>query len=57
MCSDQGNLLLRLIAKAERKMAEIYVERETFPNGQSYNSLCDSRLIGRVEWNWADEDV
>ena len=54
---DQGRLLLDLIAKAERGMAEKYVERGTFPNGQSYDSIKNNRLAGRVEWNLADEDV
>lgn len=53
--SDQGELLLRLIAKAERGMAEIYVERGTFPNGQSYNSLRNDRLVGRIESDLTDE--
>ena len=54
---DQGRLLLDLIAKAERGMAEKYVERGTFPNGQSYDSIKNNRLAGRVEWNPLDEDV
>ena len=52
---DQGELLLQLIGKAERGMAEKYVERGTFPNGQSYDSIKNNRLAGRVEWNPADE--
>ncbi|MGH2317022.1 DUF7713 domain-containing protein [Planococcus sp. SE5232] len=32
-------------------------ERGTFPNGQSYDSIKNNRLAGRVEWNPADEDV
>lgn len=55
--SDQGELLLRLIAKAERGVTEIYVERGTFPNGQSYNSIRNGRLAGRVECNPANEDI
>ncbi|WP_052131495.1 DUF7686 domain-containing protein [Planococcus sp. CAU13] len=53
--SDQGELLLRLIAKAERGMAEIYVERRTFPNGQNYNSIRNDRLAGRIDSNLTDE--
>ena len=56
LCGDQGELLLKLIAKAERGMAERYVEKRTFPNGQTYHSIKDNRLAGRVEWNQADRD-
>ncbi|MBT2572036.1 hypothetical protein [Planococcus sp. ISL-110] len=48
---------MELMAKAERGMAEQYVERGTFPNGQSYDSIKNNRLAGRVEWNPRDEDV
>lgn len=47
--ADQGELFLQLIAKAERGMTEKYVEQGTFPDGQSYSSLRDDRLAGRVE--------
>lgn len=46
-----------MIAKAERGMSEIYIEQRTFPNGQSYQSIRNNRLVGRVEWNPAGEDV
>lgn len=55
--SDQGELLLELIAKAERGMAKIYVEQGMFPNGQSYHSLRNDRLAGRIEWNPAGDGV
>ncbi|MGH2317026.1 DUF7686 domain-containing protein [Planococcus sp. SE5232] len=51
---DQGRLLLELIAKTERGIAEKYVDKRTFPNGQSYNSIKNNRLAGRVEWNPLD---
>ena len=54
---DQGELLLQLIAKAEHGMGNMYVERGQFPNGQWYDSIRDHRLVGRVEWNPADEEV
>ncbi|ANU10137.1 hypothetical protein A1A1_12227 [Planococcus antarcticus DSM 14505] len=54
---DQGELLLQLIAKAERGMGERYVERGTFPNGQLYDSIKNQRLAGRVECNPTDEGV
>lgn len=55
--TDQGELLLQLIAKAERGMAESYVEEGTFPDGQRCHSIRSGRLAGRVGWNPAGEDV
>jgi hypothetical protein len=55
--TDQGELLLQLIAKAERGMAEAYVEEGTFPNGQRHHSIRNGRLAGRVEWNPSTDDV
>ena len=55
--TDQGELLLQLIAKAEKGMAEAYVEEGTFPNGQRYHSIRSGRLAGRVEWNPVGGDV
>ncbi|WP_422123929.1 hypothetical protein DHX103_03725 [Planococcus sp. X10-3] len=42
-------MLLQLIAKAEKVMAEAYVEAGTFPNGQRYHSIRSGSLAGRVE--------
>lgn len=53
--SDQGALFLQLIAKAERGMAETYVQEGTFPSGQRYNSIRSGRLAGRVEWDSATD--
>lgn len=46
---DQGQLFLELIAKAERGMAEIYIQKGEFPNGQHYHSLANDRLVGRID--------
>lgn len=54
---DQGELLLQLIAKAESGMANMYVERGQFPNGQRYDSIRNHRLVGRIEWNPDDEEL
>ncbi|WP_017379308.1 DUF7713 domain-containing protein [Paenisporosarcina sp. TG-14] len=53
---DQDELFLQLIAKAERGMAEKYVEQGQFPNGQSYNTMKNNRLAGIIAYN-PDEDV
>lgn len=53
--ADQGELLLQLIAKAERGMAESYVKEGIFPNGQRYHSIRSGRLAGRVEPDLTDE--
>ena len=52
---DQGELLLRLIAKAERGMAETYISEGSFPNGQRYYSLPNDRLVGRIESDLTEE--
>ncbi|RNF39616.1 DUF7713 domain-containing protein [Planococcus salinus] len=54
---DQGELFLQLISKAERGMAEMYVEARKFSNGQSSLSMKKDRMAGRIEWNPLDEDV
>ena len=54
---DQGELLLQLIAKAERGMAEQYAEQGQLPDGQSYHSIKNHRLAGRIEYNSMEEDV
>ncbi|WP_019415076.1 hypothetical protein [Paenisporosarcina sp. TG20] len=53
---DQEELFLQLIAKAERGMAELYVDQGHFPNGQSYNTMKNDRLAGRIAYD-PDEDV
>jgi hypothetical protein len=51
---DQQELLLELMAKTERGMAELYIEEGHFPNGESYRSLRNGRFVGRMEPNLID---
>lgn len=46
---DQGQLFLELVVKAERGMAEIYLHKGEFPNGQHYHSLINDRFVGRID--------
>lgn len=48
---DQGALLLELIAKAERGMAEQYIEQ------RHVRTITNARLAGRVEWNPTDDEI
>lgn len=54
---DQGQLFLDLIAKAERGMAEIYIKKGEFPNGQHYHSLMNNRLVGRIDSDLSDDQM
>ena len=54
---DQGELLLRLLAKAENGMAEDYIEKGEFPNGQTYHSVANDRLAGRIEPSREDHQI
>lgn len=54
---NQGELLLRLLAKVENGMSEIYVEEGEFPNGQKYHLLPNDRLTGRVEPSREDNNI
>ncbi|AIY06276.1 hypothetical protein Plano_2311 [Planococcus sp. PAMC 21323] len=54
---DQGQLFLELIAKAERGMAEIYIQKGEFPNGQHFHSLINDRLVGRIESDLSDDQI
>ena len=49
--SDQQELLVELMSKAERGMAEEFIQEDCYPNGESYRSLRNGRLVGRMEPN------
>ncbi|MFC3210905.1 DUF7713 domain-containing protein [Planomicrobium okeanokoites] len=54
---DQEKLLMKLLAKAEKGMAEAYVEEKLFEDETTYHGLRNERLAGRIEWNPAAEEI
>ncbi|WP_088007152.1 DUF7713 domain-containing protein [Indiicoccus explosivorum] len=52
---DQGQLLLELIEKVKRGMAETYIRTGNFPNGQCYHILKADRMAGRIAYDDENE--
>ncbi|UOR11333.1 DUF7713 domain-containing protein [Halobacillus amylolyticus] len=46
---DQQSLLQKLLDKVKAGLAESYVEKDAFPNGQTYHSITNDHFLGRID--------
>lgn len=53
----QSALFQKLVDKMKRGISKQYIEEQTFPNGQKYQSMVNHQLVGRIEYNAESEDV